>query len=100
MPEEFLEFFKTCELKTFFEGTLGAGGHARLMLEAHPEIETYIACDRDPAALEIAKKELAPWKKKLILIEGDFANLDEILEEKNIDKVDGFFLTWGYRLCN
>lgn len=100
MPQEFLDYFAETHLKTFFEGTLGAGGHAKLMLEAHPEIETYIGCDRDPVALEIARKELEPWKKKLILVEGDFADLDAILKEKKIKEVDGFFLTWGYPLCS
>lgn len=100
MSQECLEYFEGCSLRTFFEGTLGAGGHARLILEAHPEITTYIGCDKDPEALEIAKKELGAWKKKLVLVQGDFANLDDILEEQQIEAVDGFFLTWEFHLCN
>ena len=100
MPREFLEHFEDSVLTTFFEGTLGAGGHARLILEAHPEIETYIACDKDPVALEIAAKELAPWKKKLRLIEGNFADLDQILTSEGIKEVDGFFLTWEFPRCS
>ena len=42
----------------------------------------YIGCDRDPEALAIAAKNLAPWKDKVELIHGDFAKLDQHLEER------------------
>jgi 16S rRNA (cytosine1402-N4)-methyltransferase len=93
MLGECLEFFAPVELKVFFEGTVGAGGHARAILEAHPEITTYIGCDRDPEALKIAQKHLEPWKDKVELVRGNFADLDQILEERKITTVDGFFLT-------
>ena len=32
------------------------GGHAKAILEAHPEIKRYIGCDKDPEALEIAER--------------------------------------------
>ena len=98
--KECLDFFSGCELKVFFEGTLGAGGHAKALLEAHPEIERYIGCDRDPEALEIAKEQLKPWKDKVEFVHANFSEVDEILKKKKINKVDGFFLTWEYRLCN
>ncbi|NGX26986.1 MAG: Ribosomal RNA small subunit methyltransferase H [Chlamydiae bacterium] len=93
MVEEVLESFKGAELKVFYEGTLGAGGHARAILKAHPEIERYIGCDKDPEALEIAKSTLLPWKEKVEFIQGNFADLDLHLEERGIEGVDGFFLT-------
>ncbi len=100
MVEEVLKGFEGVELKVFFEGTLGAGGHASAILEAHPEIERYVACDKDPEAIEIAKEVLGPWKDKLELIQGDFADLDQHLESLGIKEVDGFFLTWGSRQCS
>ena len=93
MVEEVLEGFKGTELKVFYEGTLGAGGHARAILKAHPEIERYIGCDKDPGALEIARNTLLPWKEKVEFVQGNFADLDLHLEERGIEKVDGFFLT-------
>lgn len=100
MAEEFLRFFADKALKVFFEGTVGAGGHAELLLAAHPEIETYVACDKDPEALDLAKERLAPWKEKVHFVQGDFADLDQHLSKKGIKSVDGFFLTWGSPLCN
>jgi 16S rRNA (cytosine1402-N4)-methyltransferase len=93
MVEEFLKFFADRKIKTFFDGTLGAGGHAAALLEAHPEIELYIGCDRDPTALAIAKERLQPWENKLRCLQGDFADLDCHLTKLNIKQVDGFFLT-------
>ena len=98
--QEVLELFRSCSLKIFVDGTLGAGGHARAILEAHPEIEKYIGCDRDPVALEIAAKNLTPWKDKVELIHGDFGQLDRYLEEREIKSVDGFFLISGCHQCN
>lgn len=93
LVEEMLHFFQNSQLSIFFDGTLGAGGHAKAILEAHPEIQRFIGCDKDPEALEIAARVLAPWKDKVELIQGNFANLDQYLNKRNIQHVDGFFLT-------
>lgn len=98
MLEEYLEFFSNVEIKSFYDGTLGAAGHAKALLESHPEIESYYGCDRDQNALEIANKQLAPWKEKVVFIHDNFVNLDTHLEE--IESIDGFFLTWGFRQCS
>lgn len=100
MVEEVLNGFSGSPLSVFYEGTLGAGGHAKAILEAHPEIERYIGCDKDPEALEIAKKTLKPWKDKIELVQGDFADMDQHLAERGIKGVDGFFLIWECHLCN
>ena len=93
MVGEFLKFFEGTNLKVFFEGTVGAGGHAEAILEAHPEIELYLACDRDPEALELAESRLKAWKDKIEFIRGNFGDLDQILHARGIKEVNGFFLT-------
>lgn len=100
MLEECLKGFEGSLLTTFFEGTVGAGGHAEAILKAHPEIERYIGCDQDPQALEIAAKKLLPWKEKVELVRGNFMDLDTILSKRGIQEVNGFFLTLGCHLCN
>jgi 16S rRNA (cytosine1402-N4)-methyltransferase len=93
MVTECLKFFEGINLKVFFEGTVGAGGHAKAILEAHPEIEKYLACDRDPEALELAAEKLKTWKNKVEFVRGNFADLDMILQQRGIHEVNGFFLT-------
>ncbi len=100
MVDEVLSYLKSLRIDTFFDGTLGAGGHARAILEAHPEIKKYIGCDKDPEALEIAKENLAPWARKIEWVQGDFSKLDMYLKDKKINSVDGFFLTLECPLCN
>ncbi len=98
MLEEFLEHFSKLKIKTFYDGTLGAAGHAKALLESHPEIETYYGCDQDANALEIAKAKLEPWKDKVVYLHDNFVHLDKHLED--VESVDGFFLTWGCRQCS
>jgi len=93
MIAECLHFFADTKLKVFFDGTLGAGGHAKAILSAHPEIETYIGCDQDPEALSIARQNLKEWKDKVEFVKGNFEDLDQILKELRVKEVDGFFLT-------
>lgn len=92
LPEEVVKGFEGCELRIFFDGTLGAGGHAEAILTAHPEIECYIGCDRDPSALQIASERLAKWGSKVRFVHGNFLDVDAMLEALAIEKVDGFFL--------
>ena len=56
--DEVLCFFEQMRLLVFVDGTVGAGGHAAALLQAHPEIEVYYAIDRDESALELAQQNL------------------------------------------
>ncbi len=93
--KEFLNFFEEDKLIIFFDGTVGAGGHAAALLEAHPEIEIYIGCDQDKSALAIASETLKPWMKKVRLVHENFSNIDDILYKMKIKKIDGIFLDIG-----
>ena len=58
----------------WIDGTLGAGGYARALLDAGAERVTGI--DRDPAALAMAGEWGAPFGERLRTHRGDFAELD------------------------
>ena len=93
--KEVLAVFEGKILTVFFEGTVGAGGHAKAILEAHPEIEKYLACDRDPKALTLAQAALEPWGKKVEWIHGPFAELHAYLAERGRKSMDGFLIDIG-----
>ena len=93
--DEFLSFFEDLKIKVFVDGTLGAGGHSLAILEAHPEIEKLIGFDQDSQAIEIAKKRLKPFEKKVVILEKNYCDMHEELKKKNISKVDGIFLDIG-----
>lgn len=91
LMREVLEVFAGKSLRIFFDGTLGAGGHARALLEAHPEIERYIGSDRDPRAHELAKTTLSQWGEKVEFIRGSYAE-----EVAHVDGcIDGFLIDIG-----
>lgn len=93
--EESVAGFAGLPIRTFFDGTVGAGGHADAFLSAHPEIELYIGCDQDPVALELAGRRLAKWGSRVRLVESNFAQLDEVIASSagTGHMIDGFFLT-------
>lgn len=88
---EVLEVFAGKKLHTFFDGTLGAGGHAKALLQDHPEIERYIGCDRDPRAHELAREVLEPWREKVEIVHGSYA--EKVGEVDGC--IDGFLIDVG-----
>jgi 16S rRNA (cytosine1402-N4)-methyltransferase len=53
--------------------TLGGGGHAALLLEAHPGLRL-IGLDRDPTARAAAAERLAPWGDRVAIVATNFAD--------------------------
>jgi 16S rRNA (cytosine1402-N4)-methyltransferase len=60
----------------WLDGTLGAGGYARALLEAGAA--RVIGLDRDPLALALAREWAAPWGDRMALHLGTFSALDRI----------------------
>ena len=92
---EIVQVFEGVCLETFFEGTLGAGGHAKALLATHPEIERYIGCDQDPRAHEEALLALGPWREKVEFVRARYADLPRIVKEKNLSTIDGYLIDIG-----
>ncbi|MBI3508818.1 MAG: 16S rRNA (cytosine(1402)-N(4))-methyltransferase RsmH [Chlamydiia bacterium] len=92
---EVLQIFQGLKIELFFEGTVGAGGHAEAILTEHPEIGRYFACDRDPVALQLAKERLKRWEKKVEWIHGDYADLPRYLDERGVHWIDGYLIDIG-----
>ena len=95
LREEVVRAFEGATLRVFFDGTVGAGGHAEAILHAHPEIERYLACDRDPKAHAVAKERLQGWGEKVEWIRGSYSDLERFLIEKGIETIDGFLIDIG-----
>lgn len=72
------------------DGTLGGAGHAEALLERGA---TVIGIDRDPRALQHAKARLDAYSGKFVPVEGNFADLDQLIPERL--PVDGILLDLG-----
>jgi 16S rRNA (cytosine1402-N4)-methyltransferase len=73
--------------------TVGAGGHARALLDAGAT--RLIGLDRDPAALEEAGRVLAPYAPRVDLVHSDYRRLDGVLDERGLTTVDGVLADLG-----
>jgi 16S rRNA (cytosine1402-N4)-methyltransferase len=73
---------------TWLDGTFGAGGYTRGLLQAGAE--RVIAVDRDPLAFELAKEWVATYGDKLVMQPGVFSRMDEYASD-----LDGVVLDLG-----
>jgi 16S rRNA (cytosine1402-N4)-methyltransferase len=78
----------------FIDGTFGAGGYARALLNADPRTRV-IAIDRDPDALAAGRALVAAASGRLALVEGRFGDLDAIARDQGIRAADGVVLDIG-----
>jgi 16S rRNA (cytosine1402-N4)-methyltransferase len=79
----------------YVDGTLGAGGHARGILEACAPDGRLLGLDVDPQALALARETLAPYGERARLIQASYDSLAEILQEIGWETVDGILLDLG-----
>jgi 16S rRNA (cytosine1402-N4)-methyltransferase len=79
----------------YVDGTLGAGGHARGILEACAPDGQLLGLDVDPQALETARKTLAPYEGRVHLAQASYTTLAAQLQRLGWDEVDGILLDLG-----
>ena len=77
------------------DGTLGAGGHARGILEASAPDGQLLGLDVDPQALAIARETLAPYEDRIHLAQASYTTLPAQLRALHWDLVDGIVLDLG-----
>jgi 16S rRNA (cytosine1402-N4)-methyltransferase len=93
LAAEVLDWLNPQPGQTVVDGTLGGGGHTRLLAERVGSTGRVIALDRDPAALARAESELSGLP--VLIAHSNFCDLPEVLAEISIDRVDGILLDIG-----
>ena len=76
------------------DGTLGYGGHAQGLLERYPRLSP-IGGEWDREALEAARHRLQPFGPRFRAVEGNYADLPQILQREGIPNASGIFLDLG-----
>jgi 16S rRNA (cytosine1402-N4)-methyltransferase len=79
----------------YVDGTLGAGGHARGILQACEPDGQLLGFDVDASALAIARNYLEDFGDRAILIQSSFINLSDQLNTMGWHQVDGILLDLG-----
>ncbi len=77
----------------YVDGTLGAGGHTRALLDAGAG--RVIGIDRDVDALTEARRRLADVGDRVEFVHGDFRRLAELLAARGIAEVQGVLVDLG-----
>jgi 16S rRNA (cytosine1402-N4)-methyltransferase len=83
----------------YCDATLGAAGHARALLERSAPDGRLVGLDRDPEALRRCEEDLAPFRDRVTLCQGNFADVVEILTRLGMIPVDGVLLDLGVSSC-
>ena len=77
--------------KIFLDGTAGGGGHSR---EIAKSAKRLIAVDQDPDAIAVLHERLG-LLENVAIVQDNFANVKNILNELGIDAIDGMLLDLG-----
>jgi 16S rRNA (cytosine1402-N4)-methyltransferase len=80
--------------QTFVDGTFGAGGYTRALLDAGAA--RVVAIDRDPAALALGEPLKGRFGDRILLVEGRFSALADIAARCGVDAIDGVVLDIGF----
>lgn len=95
MAAEVIEFLVTRTDGTYVDGTLGAGGHARAILNNAPA-GRLLGIDLDPAAVARVQSELGMFGERVTLVQGNFAELSTIASEHGFREADGILFDLGF----
>lgn len=87
----------------YVDGTLGGGGHAYEVLKRLSPKGRLIGIDQDGEALQAAGERLKEFEDKVTLVRDNYCEIERVLKDLNIEKVDGIVLDIGvssYQLDN
>jgi 16S rRNA (cytosine1402-N4)-methyltransferase len=76
------------------DATLGLGGHSEALLESSPNARL-VGIDRDPQALELAGRRLAPFGERVRLVHAVYDAIPEVLADLGVPAVHGVLFDLG-----
>lgn len=95
MMNEVLNYLNLEPGKNIVDATIGTGGHSLEIIKRISPGGTLIGIDRDEDSLSIAKSRLSEFKGSCKFVHGNFSDLDVILENLKIKKIDGILFDLG-----
>jgi 16S rRNA (cytosine1402-N4)-methyltransferase len=96
MEAEVVALFAPVPPGVVIDATVGAGGHASAILEAHPHLRV-LGIDRDPEAVEAATDKLSKFGDRATVRHAPFSRLAQEMEDVNasVDQVTGVLFDLG-----
>jgi 16S rRNA (cytosine1402-N4)-methyltransferase len=93
--DQIVDFLRPKQDGVYIDGTVGLGGHSAAILEASAPSGRVVGIDLDVEALTVAKSRLHAFGERCSLINGNFAEMDVLLERHSVHAVDGILLDLG-----
>lgn len=78
----------------YVDCTLGGGGHSSLILSKIPNGHLF-AFDQDAYAIDVAREKLSLVADNFTIINSNFSNIKEVLNQKGVSGVDGILYDLG-----
>ena len=95
MADEVLKILQVKPEGIYLDCTLGGGGHSLKIGKFLSREGFLIGVDRDEEALTAAKKNLSDLICKVELVHGNFSELEKILANLGVEKIDGAIFDLG-----
>src|SRR3989304_4225439 len=95
MVEEVLDYLHPQPGHIILDCTVGGGGHAIRILDKIKPDGFLIGIDKDMEILQTTKQSLSKITGKFKLYHADYSDIDEVLRQADIDKVNGVLLDLG-----
>jgi len=95
MVDEALDYLNLQSGQTILDCTVGGGGHAIRILDKIKPDGFLIGIDKDMEILQTTKQSLSKITGKFKLYHADYSDIDEVLRQADIDKVNGVLLDLG-----
>ncbi len=93
--EECIENLNIKEDGVYVDGTMGGGGHSLHICKNLGEHGKLICIDQDENAHKKSREVLKDYLDKIIFVHDNFTNIENILNNNNIEKIDGILLDLG-----
>lgn len=95
LVNEVLHYLEPKPGKIYIDVTFGGGGHTKAILEKEPNCSV-VAIDWDKNSIELNGPILQEkFKDRLVLIWGNFGQLNKLLKKNKIESVDGILADFG-----
>ena len=94
MTGEVLKYLNLNPDGIYIDGTIGGGGHSKMILSMLSSKGKLIGIDRDPEALALCRERFNSTDQ-ISLHHNSYHNIDKIMEELDIQKVNGILLDLG-----
>ncbi len=96
LKKEVLQYLDVQPGKNFIDCTINGAGHTKLILEATKPDGKVLGIEADEEIFNEVKSEISFYKKRLLVVNDNFVNLKEIVQQTGFKSIDGILFDLGF----